>query len=134
MKKNPVEKGRIIENGRGVGTVTREMLAERASELAVLNGRTAQNVLDSDMEQARRELTGTFEQPGVANPPDERIPEEDRWEPVAASQGQRAPTIPAPDEQGVEQELVEEGVDDAEQDLMNRATQESLQRDKGAEP
>lgn len=134
MKKNRVDKGRIIENGRGLGTVTREMLAERASELAVLNGRTADNVLDSDFEQARRELTGMSQEPGVASPRSERVPEDERWDPVPGSKGHRAPTVPPADETTATQELVEEGVDEAEQDLMNQATKESLERDAGTEP
>lgn len=134
MKKNRVDKGRIIENGRGLGTVTREMLAERASELAVLNGRTADNILDSDFEQARRELTGMSEEPGVAAPRSERVPEEERWDPVPGTKGRRTPVVPAADETTATQELVEEGVDEAEQDLMNQAARESLKRDQDTEP
>ena len=135
MKKNPVDKGKVIKDGRGLGTVTREMVAERASELAVINGRTAENVLDSDFEQARRELTGTAEeQPGVARPRSERVPEQERWDPEGGSQGRQTPTNPVADETTSTQELVEEGVDEAEQDLMKRATDASLKRDEGTEP
>jgi len=135
MKKNPVDKGKIIKNGRGLGTVTREMLTERASELAVINGRTAENVLDSDFEQARSELTGAEgEKPGVVRPRSERVPEEERWGPEPGSQGRQAPTIPVADETTATQELVEEGVDEAEQDLMKQATKASLKRDQGTEP
>ena len=38
--------------------------------------------------------------------------------------------MPASDEQMFAKELVEEGVDDAEQDLMNQATRERARKDE----
>ena len=58
MKQNRIEEGRLSEKGRGLGTVTEKMVRKRARELAVINGRNENQVLDSDLEQARRELTG----------------------------------------------------------------------------
>ena len=58
MEKNPLKKGALTENSAGLGTVTREMVRERAVELAVISGRTAREVSKSDWEQAKRELTG----------------------------------------------------------------------------
>ncbi|MEP6664611.1 MAG: hypothetical protein ABJC04_13200 [Verrucomicrobiota bacterium] len=40
-----------------LGTVTRRMERERAVELALINGRSAQDVSKADWEQAKRELT-----------------------------------------------------------------------------
>ena len=39
MKKNPLNKGIIMENAAGIGTVTSEMVEARARELAAINGR-----------------------------------------------------------------------------------------------
>jgi len=86
-------------------------------------------VLDSDLTQARRELTGEERvnpEPTAA----EQLTEDQRWEPVPESVGHKAPTVPAPDEQTFAEELVEEGVEDAEQDQMVKATRQSLKRDK----
>ena len=131
MKKNPIEKGRFSEHAHGLGTVTREMVLQRAREIAVINGRDESNVLDSDFAQARRELTG---EEGLAPEPTkaEELPESERWEPVAGSTGHATPVVPTPDEQTFAEELVEEGVEDAEHDQMVRATRESLKREKDA--
>jgi len=129
MKQNPIEQGRFTDHGHGLGTVTKEMVRKRAAELAVINGRSEKNILDSDLEEARRELTG---EEGLVpeSPPTEQLPESERWEPVAGSAGRAAPKVPAPDEQTFAEKLVEEGVEDAEQDQMLRATRESLKRER----
>jgi hypothetical protein len=127
MKENRVEKGRFTEQGHGLGTVTREMVLKRARELALINGR--EQILESDFAQAKRELTK--EEPLTPDPDRmENVPEDQRWEPVPESIGKEAPKVPAPDEQTFAEKLVEEGVEDAEHDLMKRATRESLRRDQ----
>jgi hypothetical protein len=126
--KNQIEEGRFSDHGRGLGTVTEAMVRHRARELAFINGHPNQ-VLDSDLTQARRELTGEERvnpEPTAA----EQLTEDQRWEPVPESVGHKAPTVPAPDEQTFAEELVEEGVEDAEQDQMVKATRQSLKRDK----
>jgi hypothetical protein len=127
-EKNQIEEGRFSDHGRGLGTVTEAMVQHRARELAFINGHPNQ-VLDSDLKQAHRELTGEERvnpEPTAA----EQLTEDQRWEPVPESVGHKAPTIPAADEQTFAEELVEEGVEDAEQDQMVKATRQSLKRDK----
>jgi hypothetical protein len=58
MKINPLKQGVLTENSSSIATVTRKMVRERAVELAVINGRSAQEVSKSDWEKAKRELTG----------------------------------------------------------------------------
>ena len=58
MKTNPLKDGALTANSVGIGTVTRKMVRIRAFELAFIDGRTAHEVLPSDWEQAKRELTG----------------------------------------------------------------------------
>jgi hypothetical protein len=130
MKENRIEEGRFTEQGHGLGTVTNEMVRERAKELALINSRT--NVLDSDLEQAKKELT---REEHLTPEPDaaEKLSEDERWEPVGESVGKEAPKVPAPDEQTFAEKLVEEGVEDAEHDQMKRATRESLRRDHESE-
>lgn len=127
-EKNRIEEGRFSDHGRGLGTVTEAMVRHRAQELAFINGHPKQ-VLDSDLKEARRELTGEERvnpEPTAA----EQLTEDQRWEPVPESVGHKAPTVPPPDEQTFAEELVEEGVEDAEQDQMVKATRQSLKRDK----
>ena len=52
MKTNPLKQGVLSENSVGLGTVTREMLRQRAVELAVIDGRPAHEVSKSDWDQA----------------------------------------------------------------------------------
>src|SRR6516162_9052962 len=111
--RNPIEEGRFSNHGQGLGTVTEAMLRHRARELAFVNGHPNQ-VLDSDLKQARRELTGE-ERVNPEPTPAEQLSEDQRWEPVPESVGHKAPTVLAADEQTFAEELVEEGVEDAEQ-------------------
>jgi hypothetical protein len=127
MKKNPIEEGRFSENARGLGTVTEKMVRQRAAELALISGRPDQ-VLDSDLDQARRELQGE-ERLNPERTAAEKLPEEDRWEVTPDNEGTQAPTVPAPDEQTFAEKLVEEGVEDAELDQMVKATRQSARRD-----
>ncbi len=129
MKENRIEEGRFTDRAHGLGTVSEEMVLKRARELAVINGRTPEQVLSGDLEEARRELTRD-DQVSPPPPAAELVPEEDRWEGgVAGSEGVQAPTVPAADEQTFAEKLVEEGVEDAELDQSVQATRESLKRE-----
>jgi hypothetical protein len=58
MKTNPLKESGLTENSTGIGTVTRDMVHSRASELAVIDGRPPNGATMSDLAQAKRELTG----------------------------------------------------------------------------
>ena len=124
MKTNPLKDGVLTENSAGLGTMTREMVRERAVELAVINGRSAQDVSKSDWEQARRELTG---EPDVD--PKEAVLESERWNPVPGSTGHKVPVAPSEDEddegRSDNERLVEEGIEGAEHDQMRLAARET---------
>jgi hypothetical protein len=125
MKTNPLKDGVMTENSVGVGTVTRKMVRERAVELAVINGRTAQQVSKSDREQAKRELTGD---PGTdANEAVlESAPESERWDPVPGSTGHKVPAAPSEDEddegRSDNERLTDEGIAGAELDQTRQAS------------
>jgi len=128
MKENPIDRGRFSLRGQGLGTVTEAMVRRRAAELAIINGRSKDNILQSDLEEARRELTG--QERLVPNPePEEELDEIQRWDPLGGPSGSSAPTVPPSDEQVFPEKLVEEGVEDAEQDQMLEGTRESIERD-----
>lgn len=129
MKQNQTDQGRFSINGRGLGTVTEQMIRDRAVELAEINGRSGQNVLDSDLDQARRELRGE-ELLSPESVTAENIPEDERWNDNPGSTGTQAETIPASDEQTFAEKLVEEGVEDAEHDQEIQATRASRRRDE----
>jgi len=122
----------LTENSAGIGTVTRKMVRERAVELAVINGRSAQSVSKSDREQARRELAGEPDMDPKAAVL-ESAPESERWDPVPGSKGRKIPAAPSADEDAEgrsdNERLVEEGIEDAEHDQMRQASQETSKQD-----
>ncbi len=97
MNPNPLKQGVLTENSAGLGTVTRKMVRERAVELAVISGRSAQNVSKSDWEQAKQELTGEPEMDLKAALL-EAAPESERWDPLPGSTGHKVPAAPGEDE------------------------------------
>jgi hypothetical protein len=133
MKIAPQKEGAFIINFTGIGTVTRKMVRERATELAVINGRSEQDVSKSDWEQAKRELTGEPD----ADPKEailESAPESERWDPLPGSAGHIVPvtSIDGEDDDGrsMSESLVEEGVQEAEHDQMLQAAKKQRQRDE----
>jgi hypothetical protein len=83
MNTNPLKQGISMANAAGVGTVTWKMVKEHSIELAVINGRSAQDVSNSDWEQAKRALAGDSEMdPNEALL--ESAPESERWNPAPA--------------------------------------------------
>ena len=127
MKTNPTKEGTLTTNSAGLGTVTREMVQERAAELAAINGRAAQAVSKSDWEQAKRELTG---EPALdpAEAMLEAVPESERWDPVGVPTGHKVPVAPSEDEdeegRSDNARLVEEGIAGAEHDQMRQASRQ----------
>jgi len=133
MKTNPLKQGVLIEHSCGIGPVTQGMVEERAAELALINGRPTGEVSQSDLDQARRELTGEPPvEPGQAL--EESIPESDRWDPVPGSAGHKAEVTAGEDEdeegRSDSERLVQEGVDEAEHDQMLEAAKTNPEEDE----
>jgi hypothetical protein len=136
METNPVNRGMIARDFRGIGAVTQDMINKRALELAILSGRVPAHATEAEFEQAERELSGGSEldrQEELI----EAIPESERWDPVPGSQGSQDPEPPSEDEDGEGRnesaQLVEDGVHEAEHDQMlqaERSAQESERRDR----
>jgi hypothetical protein len=133
MKINPLKQGALTENSAGIGIVTRKMVRERAIELAIINGRLAQDVSKSDWEQAKRELTGEPD----TDPKEmilESAPESERWDPLAGSTGHKVPVTASEDEddegRSDNERLVEEGIAGAEHDQMLQATKDTKREEK----
>ena len=127
MKTNLLKEGALTENSADLGTVTRKVVRERAVELAVINGRSAQEASKSDWEQAKRELTGAPDtDPNEAAI--ESAPESERWDPVHGSTGHKVPVAPSDDEdeegRSDKERLVEEGIAGAEHDQRRQASLE----------
>jgi hypothetical protein len=133
MKTNPLKQGALTENGVGIGTVTQEMVRERAIELAVIDGRSEKNVSVFDLERAKRELTGETD----IDPKEaimEAAPESERWDPVAGSTGHKVGATFNDDEddegRSDSERLVEEGVSEAEHDQMVQSAKAEKEEDE----
>jgi hypothetical protein len=128
MKTNPLKDGALTENSAGIGTVTRKMVRERAVELPIINGRSAQDAWKSDWEQAKRELTGEPDM-DPKEAPLESVPESERWNPVSGSEGRKVFVAPSADDDAKRrsdnEKLVEEGIAGAEHDQMLQAARET---------
>src|SRR5947208_8080098 len=89
MRKNPLNKGIIMENAAGIGTVTSEMVEARARELAAINGRPSSEPSETDYQQAKRELTGEAEM-DPQEESTESVPDSEGWYPVPGATGRQA--------------------------------------------
>ena len=134
MKTNPLKEGALTENSAGLGTVTPKMVQQRAAELAGSDGHSEQNASKSECEEARRELTG---EPDM-DPKEaalESAPESERWDPVPGSTGHKVPAAPSEDEdeegRSDKEQLVEEGIAEAEHDRMVQAARAAEKKDGG---
>jgi hypothetical protein len=132
MRRNPLNKGIIMENADGIGTVTSAMIEARARELARINGHDPSKPTEADYQQAKRELTGEEEiDPQEENL--ESVPESEAWDPVPGSTGRQAADSLGEDEDAEGRseaaQMYEEGIDEAEHDQMLRAAEEDGESD-----
>jgi len=107
--------GIISEHFKGVGTVTREMVIERAQENALINGRDPGHYTKDDYLEAKRELTGNSAIEGEEN---DFLATLTAWDEDPDSSGHSVRKNEIPDEQTVAEQLVEEGVNEAEHEQM----------------
>jgi hypothetical protein len=115
MKKTP--RGRIEVRGKGISAVSDELLQQRARDLAEEDGRTEPS--DADLKKAREELSSFTEDSAPEVPPgDEDLTS---WNESADTAGYMVNTSPPDEDVDVGLELVEEGVDEADQDQRRAA-------------
>ena len=133
MKKNPLNKGIIMENADGIGTVTPAMVEARARELAVINGHGSSGPTKADYQQAKRELTGE-EEIDLQEENLESVPESEGWDPVPGSTGRQAADSLGEDEDAEGRseaaQMYEEGISEADHDQMLRAAEAEQKSDE----
>ena len=102
---------KILRGTEGLGTVTPQMIEERAREIARSDGRSQPN--DLDMTYAREQLTG-------ATSESEKLPTREEpgrdWQMPLVSTGEKAPTVRPEDDENIVEKLVEEGIEEADHD------------------
>ena len=126
-KRHECPEGKVTEHAHGLGTVTPDMVTQRAHEIALINRRPDNKPTPEDWQEARRELTESG--PSGRDPLDD-IPVGKRWDPVPGSPQRKANNMPADDEQTVAESLVESGVEEAEHEQMLEGTRESVRKDR----
>src|SRR4029077_20774786 len=133
MRKNPLNKGIIMENAAGIGTVTCEMIEARARELAAINGHSSQPS-EADYQQAKRELTGEAETDPQEDSREQSATESEGWDPVPGSSGRQAADSLGEDEdaegRSESAQMFEEGVSEAEHDQMRQASRADEKSDE----
>ena len=133
MRKNPLNKGVIMENTDGTGTVTPAMVEARARELALIDGRDSSKPTEADYQQAKRELTGEAEM-DPQEESSESIPDSEGWDPVPGSTGRQAADSLGEDEdaegRSESAQMFEEGVTEAEHDQMRQASRADRESDE----
>ena len=121
MKTNSLKQGSISVNLSGVGIVTWEKVKQRAAEIALINGRSAHKIHDSDWIEARRELTGEIDEDPLLG--FELLGD------VATSEPRSGYETPGEDtdQEGhsTSARLVEQGIEEAEHDTMLKAARKT---------
>jgi hypothetical protein len=103
--------GKILRRTEGLGTVTPQMIEERAREIAHSDGREQPN--DLDRIGAREELIGPTS--GSDRPPTREEPGRD-WQMPLVSTGEKAPTVRPEDDENIPEKLIQEGLEEADHD------------------
>lgn len=128
-RKERISHGKITQHGTGLGTITPDMVRKRARELALSDGRSAEEVTPADWDQARRELLGATASPTVESDVEEAT-STTGWDPAPATIGRRADTQEIDDEETVAEQLIREGVEEADHDERVQAGRETRRREK----
>ena len=103
--------GKILRGTEGLGTVTSQMIEERAREIARTDGRSQPN--DLDRTRAREDLIGFTS--GSEKVPTREEPGRD-WQMPLVSTGEKAPTVRPEDDENIPQKLIQEGIAEADHD------------------
>jgi hypothetical protein len=104
------------------------LVRARAKEIAITNGRPADQFNEADLEQARQELEVAQRAPSESDEPDDQVALRDG--PFNVSEGEMAQAKLPTDEQTLPEDLVAEGVEEAAHDQMVAGNQQSKRRDK----
>src|ERR1041384_6027913 len=105
MKTSFRSQGKISCRSEGLGTVTEEMVLQRAREIALINGRDSKHLLESDRQQARIELIGTEHSSEAGN--EESVSGQRAWREEPVNTGHHVENVEPSDEQTQAERLVQ---------------------------
>jgi hypothetical protein len=109
MNKAQPTSRKILCGTEGLGTVTPQMVEQRAREIARSDGRSQSNELD--WTRAREELTGPTSDSEEL--PTREEPGRD-WQMPLVSTGEKAPTVRPEDDENIPEKLIQEGIEEAD--------------------
>lgn len=104
--------GKISTGAQGLGTVTPEMVDERARELARADGRTEAN--EGDRHTAYRELVPDSLEPVAPELDAPELENVTEWDTAPEEKGVAVPVVLPEDEANIAETLVQEGLDEAD--------------------
>jgi hypothetical protein len=107
--------GKIFHGTEGLGTVTPQMIEERACEIARTDGRAEPN--DLDRSRAREDLTGATS--SSEKPPTSEEPRD--WYTPRVSSGKKAPTVRPEEDENIPEKLIQEGIQEADHDQRSKS-------------
>ena len=117
MKTTHQSHGKISDHFKGMGTVTSDTVLERAREIALINGRGPNHYNQEDFMAAKRELTGeTPGNDGEAN--EDMVAGLVTWDEPVNAAGHPVEREEMEDEKSSAEQLVEEGMSEAEHEQM----------------
>lgn len=114
--------GKIEVHGNGLGTVTREMIVQRAREIAASDGRKEPH--EGDLDEAYAELVGAAE----PHAPEEgdALANVTRWDESPEDHGHQAPDLLPGQEEASAERLVRDGLEEADHERRVAAAREFL--------
>lgn len=121
--------GRIMGHSQGLGTVTAEMVRERARELALMDGRGEEELTEADWAQAKLELLGANTEPQIEQESESETTAQS-WDPVPGTPGHQTPSYTPSDDESITEMLVDEGVKEAEHDKRLDANRDELKENQ----
>ncbi len=121
MNPDPALPVRLKAASPELGQASQAEIERRATELALSDGRDA--FTDADLARAAEELAGGST-PTVAPEADPATEEITAWDEPPAQSGHRVPTVPLEDETSVAEQLVQDGIEEAEHDVRVAAAED----------
>ena len=118
---------RLRAGSLGLGEASIDEIETRARELALIDGRTT--VSDADISRATAELGGSS---GAAHAAEEINPAIEglaNWDEPEGQHGQHVEPTPSEDEASIGDQLIQEGVREADHDSRVVAAEEAAERD-----
>jgi len=105
---------KFVNHAEGIGTVSLEMVEQRAREIALSDGRKPEAYSEGDWNQAKKELTRDYpDAEAPADDPDATVTASDD---VVVTPSKHKENIPSSPDRGMAEILVEQGLDEADHD------------------